>query len=66
VLLGVKSTANRPGAEIAVRVEPGSASARASGWWKGLGGLGLLLLVAAAIVGFAPHTRPRDTDNSAA
>jgi hypothetical protein len=54
VLVGVKSTANRPGAEIAVHVDPSSASG-ASGWWKGLGGLGLALLAAAAIIAFAPR-----------
>jgi hypothetical protein len=66
VLLGVKSTANRPGADIAVRVDRGVAGVSASRWWKGLGGLGLLLLAAAAIIGLVSRARPSDTSNSPA
>jgi hypothetical protein len=66
VLMGVKSSANRPGAEIAVKVDPASASSGASSWWKGLGGLGLVLLAAAAIVGFAPRVRSTGPGRNAA
>jgi hypothetical protein len=55
-----------PVPEIAVQVDRGSVGGSASRWWTRLGGLGLLLLAVAAIVGFAPRTRPSDTSDSPA
>jgi hypothetical protein len=66
VLIGVQSTTNRPGAEIAVRVDPATAGGAASRWWKALGGLGLILLTAAAIVAFAPRVRSTSPRRNAA
>jgi hypothetical protein len=58
VLLAVDSTANRPGAEVAVRVESAAIGGGGRpGRWIGLGALGIALLVAAGVVGLAPPGR---------
>lgn len=57
VFLSLDSTANHPGAQVSVRIDPPSAAPAGVRAWKALGGAGLVLLAAAAIVGLAPHRR---------
>lgn len=59
VLLTVKSTANRPGAEVAVRIDPAAAGGGGSGWWAALGALGLVLVAAAATIELVPRIQAR-------
>jgi hypothetical protein len=57
VMVAVRSTANRPGAQVSVRIDAPPAAGAVSAWWKGLGATGLVLLAAAAVVAFAGSGR---------
>ena len=57
VMVAVRSTANRPRAQVSVRIDAPPAAGAVRAWWKGLGAIGLVLLAAAAVVAFAGSGR---------
>ena len=61
VLVGVRSTANRPGAQVSIRIDGRASGGGISRWWTGLGALGVLLLSAAVLVAFTPAGRRSGT-----